>query len=151
MAAAGIMIFRRTKACIQVLLVLPGGPLYDEFSDWHIPKGKIEDGESVLNAAMRETSEETGFDFSGVDERRFISLGEIQYKNLKVWAFESDFNLKDFKCNTFKMEFPVGSGQIGEYPENCKIGWFTLDQAEQYIVTYQRPFVKRLSVILSDV
>ena len=55
--AAGGVIHRSTNAGgIEVLLV--HRPRYD---DWSFPKGKLEPGESFIDAARREVAEETGF------------------------------------------------------------------------------------------
>ncbi|MEM7325371.1 MAG: NUDIX hydrolase [Actinomycetota bacterium] len=54
--AAGCLVYRHGHAGIEVLVV--HRPLYD---DWDFPKGKLEDGETELDCALRETEEETGF------------------------------------------------------------------------------------------
>jgi phosphohistidine phosphatase SixA/predicted NUDIX family NTP pyrophosphohydrolase len=54
--AAGVVLWRaRPGGGIEVALV--HRPKYD---DWSLPKGKLEPGEHVLAAAVRETAEETG-------------------------------------------------------------------------------------------
>jgi 8-oxo-(d)GTP phosphatase len=53
--AAGGVVVRRVDGRAEVALV--HRPKYD---DWSFPKGKLEDGESHLEAALREVSEETG-------------------------------------------------------------------------------------------
>ncbi|WGL52084.1 NUDIX hydrolase [Nocardioides sp. BP30] len=54
--AAGAVVFRRRKGeCREVLLV--HRPKYD---DWSFPKGKLDRGEHVTAAAVREVEEETG-------------------------------------------------------------------------------------------
>ena len=53
--AAGAVLWRRAGAGSQVALV--HRPKYD---DWSFPKGKLEPGEHVLMAAVREVAEETG-------------------------------------------------------------------------------------------
>lgn len=54
--AAGAVVFRRSKKeCREVLLV--HRPKYD---DWSFPKGKLDRGEHVTVAAVREVEEETG-------------------------------------------------------------------------------------------
>jgi len=60
--SAGLVIFRRAPA-LAFFLVHPGGPYWTRKDDgaWSIPKGEIEDGEDKLEAAKRETQEETGF------------------------------------------------------------------------------------------
>ncbi len=60
--ASGCVVYRRAggeDGPIEVLVA--HRPHYD---DWDFPKGKLEDGETDLECAIRETLEETGF--SGV-------------------------------------------------------------------------------------
>ena len=54
-AAAGGVVWRGRRGDIEVALV--HRPRYD---DWTLPKGKLEDGESELAAAVREVGEELG-------------------------------------------------------------------------------------------
>jgi predicted NUDIX family NTP pyrophosphohydrolase len=60
--SAGILLFRRAGAAVEVLIVHPGGPLWVRRDDgaWSIPKGEYEPGEEPLAAARREFEEETG-------------------------------------------------------------------------------------------
>ncbi len=53
--AAGGMVWRDGPAGVEVVLV--HRPAYD---DWSFPKGKLNDGESELDAALREVEEEIG-------------------------------------------------------------------------------------------
>lgn len=53
--AAGAVVRRAAEPSAQILLV--HRPKYD---DWSLPKGKLEPGEHVLQAAVREVGEETG-------------------------------------------------------------------------------------------
>ncbi len=55
-AAAGAVPTKRT-ATNELLVCLVHRPLYD---DWTLPKGKLEHGESHLDAALREVAEEAG-------------------------------------------------------------------------------------------
>lgn len=54
--AAGGVLWRRKNEDVQVLLV--HRPSYD---DWSLPKGKLDSGESLLQCAIREVEEETGY------------------------------------------------------------------------------------------
>ncbi|QJY47006.1 NUDIX hydrolase [Pseudonocardia broussonetiae] len=54
--AAGAVLWRRAGSGAEVALV--HRPRYD---DWSLPKGKLDRGESMPHAAVRETAEETGF------------------------------------------------------------------------------------------
>ncbi len=54
--ASGCVVYRITDDGLEVLVA--HRPRYD---DWDFPKGKLEDGETDLECALRETEEETGF------------------------------------------------------------------------------------------
>ncbi len=67
---------------LQVFLAHPGGP-YFRFKDeghWTIPKGEINKGEELLEAAIREFSEEVGFEPYGP----YQELGFIVQKGGKT-------------------------------------------------------------------
>ena len=71
---------------------------------WNIPKGRLEEGESYLQCAVRETFEETNI---WVDENSLIELGLFEYlpkKDLYLFATYLDLdliNLKEIKCNSY--------------------------------------------------
>ena len=74
-----------SKGALKVLLV--HRPRYD---DWSLPKGKLDPGESFLDAAVREVAEETGFRC-----RPGAELPEIRYddhkgrpKRVRYWLME---------------------------------------------------------------
>ena len=60
--SAGMILFRRTGASIEVLLVRPGGPYWrrKDIGAWQIPKGAVEQSEEPIDAAFREVEEELG-------------------------------------------------------------------------------------------
>ena len=94
--AAGILLFRRGKAGVEVLLAHPGGPLWarKDYGSWTLPKGQFTDGELPLDAAKREFEEEMGSSPTG----DFQSLGTLKQPSGKVihaWAAESDFVVAD--------------------------------------------------------
>lgn len=70
-------------------------------SRWDIPKGRREPGESELEAAIRETFEETGLRFAP-DE--LLELGRFRYrpgKDLHLFATRSDrFDAARCSCST---------------------------------------------------
>jgi predicted NUDIX family NTP pyrophosphohydrolase len=57
--AAGILLYREADEGLEVLLVHPSG-WYNKKASWSLPKGLLKDGESLEQAAIRETLEETG-------------------------------------------------------------------------------------------
>lgn len=72
--SSGTLLYRRLDGVLEVLIVHPSGA-YNRRSPWSIPKGLPEPGESLEQAAVRETREETG-----VQAGELVSLGTIAYK-----------------------------------------------------------------------
>jgi len=142
---AGLLMFRRSGADLQVFLVHPGGPFWKkkDLGAWSIPKGEYEKGEDPLDAAKREFEEETGIKPEG----EFIALDQMKQPSGKVitaWAFEGDCSPKALRSNTFSMEWPPKSGRKQEFPEVDRADWFTLDDARKRIVKGQIGFLDQL-------
>jgi predicted NUDIX family NTP pyrophosphohydrolase len=146
--SAGLLAFRRRKRT-EVLLAHPGGPYWArrDAGAWTIPKGLV-DADELLAAAMREFKEETGFTASGP----FIPLTPVKQKSGKTvhaFAFEGDFDPRDFSSNDFEMEWPPRSGRFQSFPEVDRLAWFGLQEAERKIIAYQRPLIGELNRVLS--
>ncbi len=149
--AAGILLFRRGPAGLQVLLAHPGGPLWarKDYGSWTIPKGQFTDGELPLDAARREFEEEMGSAPGG----EFLPLGTLKQPSGKVihaWAAEADFDITAVKSNLFSLEWPPKSGQMAEFPEVDRAGWFSIADARHKILKGQQPFLDRLLEITKD-
>jgi predicted NUDIX family NTP pyrophosphohydrolase len=149
--AAGILLYRRGPGGPEVLLAHPGGPLWarKDYASWTIPKGQFTDSELPLDAAKREFEEEMGSAPSGI----FQSIGTLKQPSGKVihaWAAESDFDAASVKSNLFSMEWPPKSGQMVEFPEIDRAGWFSIDQARVRILKGQAPFLDRLLALLTS-
>ena len=91
--SAGILLFRRRPAGLEVMLVHPGGPFWakKDAEAWSIPKGLADEGEDLLAAAKREFLEETGTAIEGA----FLDLGAHKQpggKTIVAWACEGDFD-----------------------------------------------------------
>jgi predicted NUDIX family NTP pyrophosphohydrolase len=132
--SAGLLLFRRTPAGVEVLLVHPGGPLWAKKDEgaWSIPKGEIDADEEPLAAARREFEEELGSPVSG----EFIALAPIRQASGKVvhaWAVEADFDPATFTSGMFSMEWPPRSGRQQEFPEVDRAEWFFIDDARRKI------------------
>lgn len=141
--------YRRRRGELEVFLVHPGGPFWQNKDDgaWSIPKGEYSRAESALDAACREFREETGFE-PGAD---FISLGEIRQpsgKVISVWAFEGDRDPVALQSNTFSLEWPPKSGRTREFPEIDRADWFSLDSARTKLLKGQLGFLDRLAAKL---
>jgi predicted NUDIX family NTP pyrophosphohydrolase len=148
--SAGLMMFRRRKDKFEVFLVHPGGPIWakKDRGAWTVPKGEYEDDEDPLAAAKREFEEETGFTATG----EFLDLGAIKQKSGKrvtAWAFEGDCDPASLQSNTCEIEWPPRSGRWLEIPEIDRGGWFSIEEAREYIREEQRPLLDNLGKALA--
>jgi predicted NUDIX family NTP pyrophosphohydrolase len=134
---AGLLLFRNAPD-LQVLLVHMGGPYWQrkDAGAWTIPKGGIEEGESALDAAVREFQEETGH----TPVEPFYPLGRHRQnsaKYLSCWAAAGYFDPTRIKSVEFEMEWPKGSGRYQSFPEADKAAWLSRDEAFRLIVKGQ--------------
>ena len=155
--SAGLVLWRRGPAGIEVLLGHPGGPLFAhrDVGYWSIPKGEVEpaeraDGEAGLAAvARREFAEETGHPVPDVP---LLPLGSIVQKGGKevyAWAAEGDLDPAAAHSNLFTMEWPPTSGRFASYPELDRVEWFTLGDARRRVKETQIPLLARLEASLA--
>src|SRR5271156_2592418 len=108
-SAGGLIWRREDSGAMQVVLVRPAGK-----KTWVLPKGHVEKGEGVLEAALREACEETGLKVAAGG-----SLGHVSY--VSSWRDRDDGRLtRVFKrVHFFLMECVGGdpSGHDGEIDE----------------------------------
>jgi predicted NUDIX family NTP pyrophosphohydrolase len=145
-SSAGILLYRRADATLEVLLVHPGGPYWRRKDEgaWSIPKGELDAGEDAGDAARREFTEETGFRLAAPLE----PLGEIRQrggKRVTAFAVEGDIDVTAVKSNTFEIDWPPRSGKLQTFPEIDRAEWFDLPTARAKILESQRPFLDRLA------
>ena len=94
----------------QKEILLIKGPI----RGWEMPGGIVEEGESLRDAAIRETKEESGID-------------------IKVLKFCGVFqNVNKSICNTLFLAKPTG-GTLTTSPESLEVGFFPIDQALKMI------------------
>ncbi|WP_374470872.1 NUDIX domain-containing protein [Phenylobacterium sp.] len=140
--SAGLLLWRRTPAGPQVLLVHPGGPYWRGKDDaaWSIPKGLAEPGEDLFAAALRETEEELGQAVSG-EAQPLPPCRTPGGKWVHAWLVEADFDPAALRSNLFEMEWPPRSGRRAAFPEVDEAAWFTPDEARIRIHRGQRPIL----------
>ena len=148
--SAGLLLFRRASAGLQVFIAHPGGPFWKDrdAGAWTIPKGIVEEGEDFLDAARREFEEETSIQPVGP----FIPLGSIRQKagkTIHAWAWEGDADPSRIVSNTMRTEWPRGSGRWLTYPEVDRCAWFDAATAREKLLPAQAELVDRLEAVLA--
>ena len=143
--SAGLLLYRRGAAGLEVFLAHPGGPFWRDrdAGAWTIPKGVVDPGEELLAAACREFEEETGIRPLGP----FLPLGSIRQKAGKVvhaWAWKGDADAARVTSNSARSEWPPGSGRWITYPEVDRCAWFDPAAARVRINPAQAELIGRL-------
>lgn len=95
---------------------------------WEMPGGQVEIGESITDAAIRETKEETGIDVEIVN---FCGIFQ---------------NVDNSICNTLFIANPVG-GILTTSSESLEVGFFPIKEALE-MVTYKN-FRQRIEYCLN--
>ncbi len=151
MISAGILMYRIVNG-LEVFLVHPGDPYRckTEYGVWSIPKGLREDGEELIDTAIREFNEETGFNIL-INRDKLIDLGIVKtsYKDIQIYGYNLDLgnNLK-VKSNTFKMEWPPKSNKQMEFLEADRGEYFNINEAYMRLNKNQLEFLNRLKSYL---
>jgi predicted NUDIX family NTP pyrophosphohydrolase len=154
--SAGILLYRRSGADLEVLIGHPGGPYWRRrpYASWSIPKGIAEPDEQLEAVADREFEEEVGFRLADVATAPLlqrIDLGEVTLKSGKViraWAVEGNLDPALAHSNDFELEWPPRSGRTIVVPEVDEVAWCDLDEAARRLHPAQAEFLARLTIAL---
>jgi predicted NUDIX family NTP pyrophosphohydrolase len=149
--SAGVLLYRRGPAGLEVLLAHPGGPIFArrDAGHWTIPKGEPDPGEPLFETARREFREETGHT---APDGEWHDLGSIVQKGGKVvhaWAVEGDLRPEELVSETFELEWPPRSGRRETHPKIDRVGWFDPAEARRRIKEAQVPLLDRLDAALT--
>jgi predicted NUDIX family NTP pyrophosphohydrolase len=150
--SAGLLLFRRSpERGLEFFLAHPGGPFWAnrDAGAWTIPKGVVEEGEDLLDAARREFNEETGITATGP----FLPLGSIKQKagkTVHAWAWEGDADATTIVSNDTKTEWPRGSGKWLTFAEVDRCEWFDARTAREKMNAAQSEFIARLEARLAE-
>ncbi|MEE6136446.1 NUDIX domain-containing protein [Mycobacterium sp. 050128] len=144
--SAGVLLYRTRDGVVEVLIAHPGGPFWARKDDaaWSIPKGEYGDGEDPWTAAQREFSEELGLPVPAGGRLDLGALKQPSGKVVTVFAVRADLDVADTRSNTFELEWPKGSGNMREFPEVDRVGWFPVAQARVKLLKGQRPYLDLL-------
>jgi predicted NUDIX family NTP pyrophosphohydrolase len=150
--SAGILLYRRASAGLEVFIAHMGGPFWARKDEraWSIPKGEFPPDESPLDAARREFREEIGVD---APDAAYIPLGDVRYSSGKivtVFAAESDLEVTEVVSNTFETEWPPRSGQRRSFPEVDDARWVAIGDARVKLVAGQVPALDALERLVGS-
>ena len=150
--SAGLLLYRLAGSGPEVLLVHPGGPFFTrkDAGVWSIPKGEYEPGQDPVTTAMTEFEEELGSP-PPVSRDDLVELGSVEQKAGKIvtaWCAGGDFDATVIRSNTFPLEWPPRSGQLREFPEVDRAGWFALPEARLKLIAAQAELIDRLEAHL---
>ena len=119
-AAGGVVWRRGAQGEIEVAVV--HRPRYD---DWSLPKGKLDEGEGFLDAAVREVLEETGLEVAVGSE-----LPEVRYRDqrgrpkvVRYWAMEATggrFEAND-EVDELRWLAPTEAAEALTYPHDVEL------------------------------
>jgi predicted NUDIX family NTP pyrophosphohydrolase len=144
LTSAGILVYRIKSGKIEVLLGKTGGPFWKKIKrSWQIPKGRVEEGESLEETARREFFEETGIKI----EENIEFLGEVKSKLgklFKCYFLEKDFGW-DEKIPETKptVEIKFKNKNIS-FKEIESLKYFDINEAKKVIYEYQVPLLEAL-------
>jgi predicted NUDIX family NTP pyrophosphohydrolase len=148
--SAALLLYRVADGVVEVLIGHPGGPFWERKDEgaWSIPKGEYLEDEDPWAAAQREFLEEVGKEPPDGPRIDFAPLRQPSGKVITAFAVRGDLDLEGAVSNTFTLEWPKGSGNIREYPEIDRVGWFSVAEAETKLLKGQRPLLDRLRAAL---
>ncbi|HLY85333.1 MAG TPA: NUDIX domain-containing protein [Gaiellaceae bacterium] len=122
--SAGGVLVRTIRGRPMVAAIRPRG----RDGVWALPKGRIDEGESPAETALREVREETG-----VEGRLVEKLGDVRYVYTASWKSGE----RIFKVVSFFL-LRAGRGRIGEIEEAMRVEvaearWLPLEEAPQLL------------------
>lgn len=149
--SAGILVYKIENNVIKVLLGHMGGPYWKNIDSgaWSIPKGEFKN-ELAINAGIREFKEETGLTITKENLKYLKSKKVSRRKLLVIFYVEKDFFLTNTVSNTFKLEWPKGSGIIEKFPEIDKVEWIELNVAKEKILRNQIYFLDKIEEVINN-
>jgi predicted NUDIX family NTP pyrophosphohydrolase len=124
--SAGTLLYRASGSGLEVLLVHPSGP-YNRTAPWSIPKGVPDAGETLEDAARRETLEETGVVAGELEPLGFIDYTKSR-KRIHCFAGVVDADVVP-RCASWEVD---------------RAEFVSTDAARELLHPDQHPFIDRL-------
>lgn len=150
--SAGILAYKLEQGKIKVFLEHMGGPYWQNVKEgsWSIPKGELKKEEKMIEGALREFYEESGYSLSKEKLEFLASLKQKNNKLVTVFMIEKDLDPTKVTSNLFQLEWPKNSGKICEFPEMDEAAWIEIEEAKKLILKGQVKFLEKLEDKLSE-
>lgn len=117
---------------------------------WSIPKGKVEDGEYYLDAAIRETYEETNIKLTFAKNVIKMEPQTYSHKKKILYPFVV-FEKDNLHLNWDKFEIKCNSNvpqERGGFPEMDDYKWVSLDEAKPMLHETQKNCIDDIKKML---
>lgn len=118
----------------QQILIARRGEHETYAGQWEFPGGKIETGETPVNALVRELKEELGLD---VDPASMVSLGKITHA----------YTPYDVQLEVFIVQW---SGQVIVLADHSEMAWVSVSDLQSHnLAPADQPFIEKIRAHLS--
>ena len=133
--AAGFVIYRDLGKGNIVFLGLIALPYFQKKNNgiYDIPKGRLDNNETPLEAALREVKEEAGLDIQKTDGGPFV------YDRMSIWLAE---------CF---QEPEIGINPITKEKEHLGYKWLKPEELESQCLVYLKPSINWARKYLGDI
>jgi len=139
--SSGGVVFKKESGHVLWLVTRSRASSLYPKSIWRLPKGKIDEGESSPDAAIREVSEEGGVKAKIIDK----------IETTKYFFTSREGKGKIFKFVTFYLMEWVKNIPGGFGEETAEISWLVLDEAVKKLeYSSERQILKKAKEILSS-
>ena len=139
----GVLLHRyNSEGKLEVFLGHANGPRYwprKHDRKWGLPKGRADKGELALETALREFAEEVGIPAPDIKYKKLFKYATPHQKRITVFTGNAQgLDVEYGGSMMHRIEWPVGSGEIVEYPEMDTAGWFTQKKALKRVMWGQK-------------
>lgn len=119
---------------------------------WSIPKGRVDDGETFLEGAIRECKEECNVDLVDSKDFSILPIQSVNYKTKKKILYPFLFlEKKESKLDWDKIELKCNSmveDTKEDFPEMDDFKWVTLDEAKDLLHETQVACLDKIKALI---